>query len=118
MEPGSLWSLKGRRNGLACSGRSGVGWWQKGRGPLVVGVGVPLWNIPQEQAWLWEGLRVGWTARDPGQAWASLASTRWAAYVHGSLAFLQFSSPGALVAISWEGGPYEHAIGRSDVLPA
>lgn len=42
-----------------------------------------LWNVPQEQAWLWEGLRVGWTARGPGQARASPASTRWAAYVRG-----------------------------------
>lgn len=88
-----LLAVEGLESG---GGRRGGGCWLLGLDSHS------LWNIPQEQAWLWEGLRVGWTARDPGQAWASPASTRWAAYVHGSLAFLQFSSPGALVTISWE----------------
>lgn len=82
MELGSPRSLKGWRHGLACSGRSSGG--RGGGGRWLLGLDShSLWNVPQEQAWLWEGLRVGWTARGPGQARASPASTRWAAYVRG-----------------------------------
>lgn len=80
--------------GFACSGRSGVVVAEEGAAGCWGWIPT-LWNIPQEQAWLWEGL----SGLDSPGSWAPQHQV---GSLHGSLAFLQFSCARGLVTISWE----------------